>query len=90
MRGGLDGGPVTASDGDVAHLAAGAGFALAIEVKVHPGQGQGAGPVRRAVLPQIPEQVEQDGDAPRYHQQLDGFRAKERDRVLALTLEEPA
>ena len=34
--------------------------------------------------------VAQDGDAPRYHQQLDGFRAKERDRVLALTLEEPA
>ena len=33
--------------------------------------------------------VAQDGDAPRYHQQLDGFRAKERDRVLALTLEEP-
>ena len=34
--------------------------------------------------------VAQGGDAPRYHQQLDGFRAKERDRVLALTLEEPA
>ena len=34
--------------------------------------------------------VAQDGDAPRYHQQLDGFRAKERDRVLALTLEELA
>ncbi|MBW3733907.1 5-(carboxyamino)imidazole ribonucleotide mutase [Aeromonas dhakensis] len=31
-----------------------------------------------------------DGDAPRYQQQLDGFRANERDRVLALTLEDPA
>ena len=29
--------------------------------------------------------VAQDGDAPRYHQQLDGFRAKASDRVLALT-----
>ena len=34
--------------------------------------------------------VAQDGDAPRYQQQLDGFRANERDRVLALTLEDPA
>lgn len=34
--------------------------------------------------------VAQDGDAPRYHQQLDSFRANERDRVLALQLEDPA
>jgi 5-(carboxyamino)imidazole ribonucleotide mutase len=34
--------------------------------------------------------VAQDGDAPRYQQQLDGFRTTERDRVLALTLEDPA
>ncbi len=34
--------------------------------------------------------VAQDNDAPRYQLQLDGFRAKERDRVLALQLEEPA
>ena len=34
--------------------------------------------------------VAQDDDAPRYHQQLDSFRAKERDRVLALQLEDPA
>ncbi|ENO3943434.1 AIR carboxylase family protein, partial [Aeromonas veronii] len=33
--------------------------------------------------------VAQDGDAPRYLQQLDDFRTRERDRVLALTLEEP-
>ncbi|HHQ4517641.1 5-(carboxyamino)imidazole ribonucleotide mutase [Aeromonas veronii] len=33
--------------------------------------------------------VAQDGDAPRYRQQLDDFRTHERDRVLALTLEEP-
>lgn len=31
----------------------------------------------------------QDADAPRYQQRLDNFRAGERDRVLALTLEEP-
>ena len=31
-----------------------------------------------------------DGDAPRYQQQLDDFRANERDRVLALQLEDPA
>lgn len=34
--------------------------------------------------------VDQDADAPRYRQQLDDFRAGERDRVLALTLEDPA
>ena len=34
--------------------------------------------------------VAQDDDAPRYHQQLDSFRANERDRVLALQLEDPA
>ena len=61
VRGDLDRRPVAAGDGDVAHLATGAGLALAVEVQVHPRQGQGAGPVRRAVLPQIPEQVEQDG-----------------------------
>lgn len=33
--------------------------------------------------------VAQDGDAPRYRQQLDDFRTRERDRVLALQLEEP-
>ncbi|WP_421271703.1 5-(carboxyamino)imidazole ribonucleotide mutase [Aeromonas veronii] len=33
--------------------------------------------------------VPQDGDAPRYRQQLDDFRTRERDRVLALTLEDP-
>ncbi|MFM5172983.1 5-(carboxyamino)imidazole ribonucleotide mutase [Aeromonas veronii] len=33
--------------------------------------------------------VAQDGDAPRYRQQLDDFRTHERDRVLALQLEEP-
>ena len=33
--------------------------------------------------------VAQDDDAPRYRQQLDDFRAREHDRVLALTLEEP-
>jgi 5-(carboxyamino)imidazole ribonucleotide mutase len=33
--------------------------------------------------------VAQDDDAPRYRQQLDDFRTRERDRVLALTLEEP-
>ena len=32
--------------------------------------------------------VAQDGDAPRYRQQLDDFRTRERDRVLALQLEE--
>lgn len=33
--------------------------------------------------------VAQDDDAPRYRQQLDDFRTHERDRVLALQLEEP-
>lgn len=33
--------------------------------------------------------VAQDGDASRYRQQLDDFRTHERDRVLALQLEEP-
>ena len=33
--------------------------------------------------------VAQDGYAPRYRQQLDDFRTHERDRVLALQLEEP-
>ncbi|HHQ4482739.1 TPA: 5-(carboxyamino)imidazole ribonucleotide mutase [Aeromonas veronii] len=33
--------------------------------------------------------VARDDDAPRYRQQLDDFRTRERDRVLALTLEEP-
>ncbi|MBM0492997.1 5-(carboxyamino)imidazole ribonucleotide mutase [Aeromonas jandaei] len=33
--------------------------------------------------------VAQDGDASRYRQQLDDFRTRERDRVLALQLEEP-
>ncbi|MEN3758711.1 5-(carboxyamino)imidazole ribonucleotide mutase [Aeromonas veronii] len=33
--------------------------------------------------------VAQDGDAPRYRQQLDDFRTHEQDRVLALQLEEP-
>ena len=33
--------------------------------------------------------VTRDDDAPRYRQQLDDFRTRERDRVLALTLEEP-
>lgn len=33
--------------------------------------------------------VARDDDAPRYRQQLDDFRTHERDRVLALQLEEP-
>lgn len=33
--------------------------------------------------------VARDEEAPRYQQQLDDFRANERDRVLALQLEEP-
>ena len=33
--------------------------------------------------------VTRDDDAPRYRQQLDDFRTHERDRVLALQLEEP-
>ncbi|MBL0623792.1 5-(carboxyamino)imidazole ribonucleotide mutase [Aeromonas veronii] len=33
--------------------------------------------------------VARDDDAPRYRQQLDDFRTRERDRVLTLQLEEP-